>query len=103
MKYVLLNNLSISLGFLLAILAITGMSIAIFMSALSSVDLSPGHGIGALAVPLRVIKTEPEIVEVVEINQELVEQPLYVTLNIGDASEELPPQEVLPTSNPQIA
>lgn len=102
MKYFLLNNLSISLGFLMAILAITGMSFNIFMSALSAVDLSPGHGIGALSVPLRVIKPEQEIVEVPEIKEELVEQALYVTLNIGEASQDLSPKEALPTSNPQI-
>ncbi len=96
MRYALLNNLSISLGFLLAIFAITGMSISIFMPALLAVDLTPGHGLGALAVPLPSFDSEPPAAEFpeAEFKDEVEAQPLYVTVDISDTNPELSPQQI---------
>jgi LPXTG-site transpeptidase (sortase) family protein len=98
MRYALFNNLSISLGFLLAIFAITGMTISIFMPALLTVDLAPGHGLGALSVPLPSFNPEQPAVEV---KKEVEEQPFYMKVNIGDANAVIPTQEALSPSKPQ--
>lgn len=98
MKRTLLDNLSISLGFLLAIFAISGLCIAIFMPALLSVNISPGYGIGALAVPLQSFKPE---MAAVELKEDLEVQPLYVKVNIGENEKEFPPQDVFTPSNLQ--
>jgi LPXTG-site transpeptidase (sortase) family protein len=100
MKRNLRDNLSITIGFLIAILAIFGMCIAIFMPALLSANISPGYGIGALAVPLHHFNVQPETTVSIEDEIE-TQQPLYVTVDIGDANLEAVPQEVIPQNNLQ--
>ena len=98
MKRTLLDNLSITIGFLLAILAISGMCISIFMPALLAVNISPGYGIGALAVPLHHFNLQPETT--VSVGNEIeASQPLYVTVDMGDTSQKLAPQETVPEND----
>lgn len=87
LKRNLLDNISITLGFLLAILAISGMCIAIFMPALLSVNISPGYGIGALAVPLHHFDLQSDASAAVDDEIETPE-PLYVMVDIGEAKLE---------------
>ncbi len=99
MKQILLENLSITLGFLLAILAISGMCIAIFMPALLDVNISPGYGIGALAVPLHHFNNQSE--PTIEVEDKLeTPEPLYVMVDIGDAKLNPPVLETIPQSRP---
>jgi LPXTG-site transpeptidase (sortase) family protein len=98
MKRALLDNLSITLGFLLAILAISGMCIAIFMPALLAANISPGYGIGALAVPLHHFNVQSEATTSIE-NEFEAPEPLYVTVDIGDAKLEPQAPEVLPQNH----
>ena len=100
MKRTLLDNLSITIGFLLAILAISGMCIAIFMPALFAVNISPGYGIGALAVPLHHFNAQPETTVTAEHEIE-APQPLYVTVDIGDANRKPMPQDTIPENDLQ--
>ena len=98
LKRNLLDNISITLGLLLAILAISGMCIAIFVPALLSVNISPGYGIGALAVPLHHFDLQPETIVADEDDFEASE-PLYVTVDIGDAKLDSPAPEVIPQNH----
>jgi sortase A len=98
LKRNLLDNISITLGLLLAILAISGMCIAIFVPALLSVNISPGYGIGALAVPLHHFDLQPEATVADEDDFEASE-PLYVTVDIGDAKLDPPAPEVIPQNH----
>lgn len=98
LKRNLLDNISITLGLLLAILAISGMCIAIFMPALLSVNISPGYGIGALAVPLHHFDIQPEAAVADEVDFE-VPEPLYVTVDIGDAKLEPSAPDVIPQNH----
>ncbi|UCD40889.1 MAG: sortase [Chloroflexota bacterium] len=98
MKRTLLENLNITLGFLLAILAITGMCIAIFMPAVLTANVSPGYGIGALAVPLHHFNEQPETTIAVE-DEFKTPEPLYVTVDIGDTNLAPSPSEVIPQNS----
>jgi LPXTG-site transpeptidase (sortase) family protein len=98
LKRNLLDNISITLGLLLAILAISGMCIAIFVPALLSVNISPGYGIGALAVPLHHFDLQPETTVTVDSEFD-VPEPLYVTVDIGDAKLESSASEVIPQNH----
>ena len=75
MRFSLFSNWSILLGFLLAIFAIAGMTVAVFMPVSISFDLPPDQGIGALDVPLKPINPDPVIVEEPE---EIQSKPIYV-------------------------
>jgi len=75
MRYTLINNWSILLGFLLAIFAIAGMTVTVFMPISISFDLQAGQGINALDVPLKPINLDPVIVEEPE---EIQSKPIYV-------------------------
>ena len=75
MRFSLFSNWSILLGFLMAIFAIAGMTVAVFMPAFLSFDLQADQGIGALDVPLRPINPDPIIVEE---PQEIQSEPIYV-------------------------
>jgi LPXTG-site transpeptidase (sortase) family protein len=98
MKRTLLDNLSITVGFLLAILAISGMCIAIFMPALLAVNISPGYGIGALAVPLHHFNVQPETTVTIEGDIERP-KPLYVMVDMDDANQKPVPQEAIPKND----
>jgi LPXTG-site transpeptidase (sortase) family protein len=74
------------------------MCIAIFVPALLSVNISPGYGIGALAVPLHHFDLQPETTVTVDSEFD-VPEPLYVTVDIGDAKLESSASEVIPQNH----
>jgi len=96
MRYTLLSNWSILLGFLLAIFAIAGMLVTIFMPASISLDVPTDQGIGALDVPLKL--TPPEPIMVVEMG-EIESEPVYVEKRGDDADRESSSQIVLSAPN----
>jgi len=96
MRYSLFSNWSILLGFLLAIFAIAGMLVTIFMPVSISIDVPTDQGIGALDVPLKPISPEPTIV--VE-KTEIESKPVFVEKRGDDADRESSSQIVLSAPN----
>ncbi len=84
------------MGFLLAIFAIAGMTVTIFMPVSISIDLPTDQGIGALDVPLKSIFPEPTTV--VE-KTEIASKPVYVEKRVDDADRESSSQVVLSAPN----
>ena len=96
MRYTLISNWSILVGFLLAIFAIAGMLVTVFMPISISFDLPTNQGAGAFEVPLKPIHPEAKIV--VE-QREIERQPVYVEQEVADADRESPSQIVLSAHN----
>jgi LPXTG-site transpeptidase (sortase) family protein len=95
-RYSLLSNWSILLGFLLAIFAIAGMLVTIFVPVSISIDVPHDQGIGALEVPLKLSQSEPISVVAVE---EFESNPVYVEKRGDDADRESSSQIVLSAPN----
>lgn len=96
MRYILINNWSILLGFLLAIFAIAGMLVTVFMPISVSFDLPTDQGIGDLDVPLKPIHPEPTIV--VE-KGEIDSKTVYMEQEVDNADRESSLQIVLSARN----
>ena len=63
MRLVIVNNWSILLGFIITLLAFSGMLLAVFFPAAIAIDLTPNRSIGTLDVPLKYLESpsvEPE-------------------------------------------
>jgi len=63
MRYTLADNWSIFSGFLLASIALAGMSYAVFTPMSISLKLPPKQGVGALPAPLKPFRPEAAMVE----------------------------------------
>jgi LPXTG-site transpeptidase (sortase) family protein len=96
MRYTLISNWSILVGFLLAIFAIAGMLVTVFMPISLSFDLPTNQGAGTFEVPLKPIHPETKIV--VE-QGEIESQPVYVEQKVADADRESSSQIVLSAHN----
>lgn len=96
MRYILINNWSILVGFMLAIFAIVGMVATVFLPVSLTIDLPTEQGVGALEVPLRPINGEPKFV-VDQVNVE--SKPVYIKKKVEYADRESSSQIVLSTQN----
>ncbi len=85
MRYILINNWSILAGFMLAVFALAGMVVTVFLPVSLTVDLPTKQGVGALEVPLRPINVEPKLViEQVKVKS----NPAYTEKKVIDADRE---------------
>jgi LPXTG-site transpeptidase (sortase) family protein len=96
MRYILINNWSILVGFMLAIFAIVGMVATVFLPVSLTIDLPTEQGVGALEVPLRPINGEPKFV-VDQVN--VGSKPVYIKKKVEYADRESSSQIVLSTQN----
>lgn len=97
MRYTLINNWSIFAGFLLAILAMSGMLVTVFLPVTISFDLPSDQGIGSLEVPLKPIHQEKTI----NFQSAVVERKIVTTKeSVDDADREDSSQVVLSAPNP---
>ena len=97
MRYTLINNWSIFAGFLLAILAMSGMLVTVFLPVTISFDLPSDQGIGSLEVPLKPIHQE----KTNNFQSAVVERKFVTTKeSVDDADREDSSQVVLSAPNP---
>ncbi|UCE00388.1 MAG: sortase [Chloroflexota bacterium] len=97
MRYTLINNWSIFAGFLLAILAMSGMLVTVFLPVTISFDLPSDQGIGSLEVPLKPIHQE----KTNNFQSAVVERKIVTTKeSVDDADREDSSQVVLSAPNP---
>ena len=70
---------------MLAIFAIVGMVVTVFLPVSLTIDLPTEQGVGALEVPLRPINVEPKLVNE-QVNVE--SKPLYIGRKVENADRE---------------
>ena len=89
MRLAIVNNWSILLGFIITLLALSGMLLAVFFPEMIAVDFTPDRSISRLEVPLKSLGSAS--VEPADNSSGEIES-ISIVLDGGDTQQDAPPQ-----------